>query len=618
MNVHHIIAFVTLIAAVIVAWRRPKYRRQLLWGAIFSIPVLLLNIVFAGTFARLGFDFSDALLSIVSAFIGITASGALLAALYEAIINRRLTPVSRAGRQHLWWLTVGILLGIILAALGVPLLLAVAIGLLIDIIFVLLLAREVFWDVFIGAFGFAIWYALADVAFGLRTSGDIARLVIGQQPFGLTLAGLSIERVLVMASIGALVSPLFVALRKRRFPDQTEEHKTNPWKMVVGTVMTVLFAVMAFWFTMNYVRAPSVKAMTPTLDATAVATDSSLTFRFTLPVDRNAVQLQLQPDVSGYWRFEQPTTIGHAFKVAVFVFDTALPPNTTLTGRVTGIQSLWGLSGRDQTVRFTTGADASVSAVTTTPEPPIVTNTDPLPINTNTVAVTNTVIVPPAPTPVPVTNTAITPSVPAPTPAVPAASSPPVQRKLLPVAVHYQEQPLSCEAAALKMALAAAGVKVSETQIMKIVGYDPTPHRGNVWGDPNVAFVGNIAGKQDTTGYGVYWDPIAKAARHWATATVITNGTIARLTAAIDAGQAVVVWGTFGSNVYRDDWKTPAGKAIKAWKGEHARTLIGYVGSASNPTSVIINDPIAGRITWSKSTFLANWARFDNSGVIVE
>ncbi len=189
--------------------------------------------------------------------------------------------------------------------------------------------------------------------------------------------------------------------------------------------------------------------------------------------------------------------------------------------------------------------------------------------------------------------------------------------KLLSITLDYQDKALSCEAAALKMALAGKGLSVSEDQIMNIVGYDPTIRSGNIWGDPNVAFVGSINGKQNTTGYGVQWDPIARAARALGRSTDAFSGwSVQNLAEAINNGNPVIIWGTLG-NASPDAWTTPGGKQISAWKGEHARTVIGFKGSTSNPTQFIINDPIAGRITWSTSKLKANWSVFNNSGVAV-
>lgn len=191
------------------------------------------------------------------------------------------------------------------------------------------------------------------------------------------------------------------------------------------------------------------------------------------------------------------------------------------------------------------------------------------------------------------------------------------QTTMLGISIDYQDRPLSCEAAALKMALAYKGVAVSESAIMGYVGYNTLSARqGNVWGDPYLGFVGDIDGKQNTTGYGVYWDPIATAANHWRPSEVFTDWSTAQILTEIAAGNPVVLWGVYPGGYY-DPWQTAEGKTIDAWKGEHARTIIGFVGTTDEPEQIIINDPIAGRLYWSRSTFESNAATFHFSGVVV-
>jgi len=187
----------------------------------------------------------------------------------------------------------------------------------------------------------------------------------------------------------------------------------------------------------------------------------------------------------------------------------------------------------------------------------------------------------------------------------------------LDVPYDHQDYPLSCEVAALKMALAYKGVAVSEDQLMSIVGYDPTPHSGNVWGNPYTAFVGDISGRQSTTGYGVYWEPILKAARAYRGADYFVNGTIQQLTQEINNGNPIVVWGNAGSGK-RVDWQTPEGQSIYAINGEHARVVRGYVGSPESPTKIIVNDPLYGEIIYNTSAFEGNWAMLFKAGVIVK
>lgn len=191
------------------------------------------------------------------------------------------------------------------------------------------------------------------------------------------------------------------------------------------------------------------------------------------------------------------------------------------------------------------------------------------------------------------------------------------QTTLLNIAVDYQDRPLSCEAAALKMALAYKGVHISENSIMAYVGYDELgPRQGDIWGDPYLGFVGDIDGRQNTTGYGVYWDPIATAASQWRPSEAFISWTTAQILGEIALGNPVILWGVYPGGSY-DPWQTAEGKAIEAWKGEHARTIVGFVGTPADPEQIIINDPVSGRLYWSRSTFEANAATFHFSGVVV-
>lgn len=185
------------------------------------------------------------------------------------------------------------------------------------------------------------------------------------------------------------------------------------------------------------------------------------------------------------------------------------------------------------------------------------------------------------------------------------------------VPFHRQERPLSCEAATLVMALRYRGITVSESTIIDQIGIDPTPHKDGVWGNPHIAFVGDYYGRQATTGYGVYWQPIARVANLYRTSRWFTNGTVQDLTAEIDKGNPTIVWGNAASGA-RADWKTPQGETVYAIVGEHTRVVIGYSGPAENPTSIITLDPLSGEKHYSRSAFESNWSTLGKAGVVVE
>jgi len=188
----------------------------------------------------------------------------------------------------------------------------------------------------------------------------------------------------------------------------------------------------------------------------------------------------------------------------------------------------------------------------------------------------------------------------------------------LKVPYHYQEHALSCEVAALKMALNYKGVKVTENElIQQLPVSDPGPrHPGNIWGDPNLGFVGNINGSMPNTGYGVYEKPIYDLASKYRPAKIISNGTINDLLIELSDNNPIVVWGVVGHG--KDiSWQTPEGKIISAKLDEHARTLIGFTGQSDNPKLMILLDPIYGEIRLSISDFQKNWEKLDKKAVVV-
>lgn len=186
----------------------------------------------------------------------------------------------------------------------------------------------------------------------------------------------------------------------------------------------------------------------------------------------------------------------------------------------------------------------------------------------------------------------------------------------LAIPLDYQDRALSCELASLKMALNYKGAGVSESNILAHLAYNSAPRINNVWGNPYAEFVGNIDGAQNTTGYGVYWGPIAAAGAAWRPTQAVVGLTAAQMASELAAGNPIVTWGTAG-RAYYDPWYTSSGQKIDAWKGEHARTVIGFVGPVWAPQQFIVNDPIFGQKYWTASALLGNMSAFGYAGVIV-
>lgn len=188
----------------------------------------------------------------------------------------------------------------------------------------------------------------------------------------------------------------------------------------------------------------------------------------------------------------------------------------------------------------------------------------------------------------------------------------------LPVPLMKQERSLSCEAASLRMALAYKGVNLSEEELLNVIGYDRTDKNGSIWGDPQYGFVGYVTGRQISSGYGVYWRPVARAASNYRESYYFEGMSLRDMLSEVGDGNPVVMWGTKSNTFLPVYWRTAFGREIFALIGEHARVVRGFVGSIDNPSYIITNDPAYGEQIFSKEEFVENWRFFNNSGVVVK
>jgi uncharacterized protein YvpB len=208
-----------------------------------------------------------------------------------------------------------------------------------------------------------------------------------------------------------------------------------------------------------------------------------------------------------------------------------------------------------------------------------------------------------------------------------AAPAPVPTQRVLNVPWAHQAHNLSCEAAALKMALSFYGISKDELTLISYMTRDPRPARFDAsghlarWGDPAAGFVGNPDGHiQRYTGYGVYYQPLALAAM-LAGANVLEAGSglygtpvpPAHVYQAVLDGHPVVAW---ISNTYRQAdlarYIAYDGEVVRYTLTEHAVTIIGVRRDA-----VLINDPWFGRAWHAKAQFESAYRTFAGMAVVL-
>lgn len=182
---------------------------------------------------------------------------------------------------------------------------------------------------------------------------------------------------------------------------------------------------------------------------------------------------------------------------------------------------------------------------------------------------------------------------------------------------------LSCEAAALQMALAHQGIDVSQDQVLDAAGIDWRPafydESGELrWGDPYTSFVGDPDGDESVlSGYGTYFPTIARVASDQGAGVIMAGEGIPPddVYRAVLQNHPVVAWVSVDLEYYPPgSWRTFDGRLVLyAGPIEHALTVVGVDGD-----SVYLFDPLVGPWWVSKAVFEAAFGTFNRMAVILE
>lgn len=191
-----------------------------------------------------------------------------------------------------------------------------------------------------------------------------------------------------------------------------------------------------------------------------------------------------------------------------------------------------------------------------------------------------------------------------------------VYQKKLNVSYFKQENPFTCEAATIKMALNYFGDLLSERDILKFMPLDPTQRSGDIWGDPDKGFVGNVLGKNNLESYGIHAAPTSKWIQNWKKTDLMQNASLSQLAKHIENNHPVIIWIYKGQgNILK--WKTREGKIIEVVEGEHTILLTGYAGSVDEPKLFYYIDPEEGYKKMTSQELLQFASPFRMSAVAV-
>ncbi|MCA9385131.1 Ig-like domain-containing protein [Candidatus Dojkabacteria bacterium] len=193
------------------------------------------------------------------------------------------------------------------------------------------------------------------------------------------------------------------------------------------------------------------------------------------------------------------------------------------------------------------------------------------------------------------------------------------------VPLYRQVNSKECQIVATQMLLAFKGVSKSKTTIFNEMPKESVvcDAENNVWGNPNLGYVGDINGNHDCAsgnrGYGVYWNPVSSYMASVGISNQVMRGmSIQQLTDQIEQGHPVMLWWQNGWSTPTDvSWYTPDGQYIYAVNGMHSEIAVGFIGPNNAPSHIIVNDPWRGRRELPISHFTGLWSYFNNTGIVV-
>lgn len=184
--------------------------------------------------------------------------------------------------------------------------------------------------------------------------------------------------------------------------------------------------------------------------------------------------------------------------------------------------------------------------------------------------------------------------------------------RILPVRFCPQQQPLSCEAACVRMALEYFNLLFGEDAILQMMRPTMCPRLVNVWDDPDERFVGCPNGVMCVSGYGIHARPVARIIQQYLPKSfAFCRISHFQIRYWIFAGYPIILWCTW-QNPVADHWVTPEGKVVHVWRGCHVRLLFGY-----DDTHYHMMDPLSGEIRVTGSELFQMTRCYDVSGVVV-
>lgn len=200
--------------ALVIALFRKDLRREMLWAGLLALPILLIKPLISTDFMNVASQNGGIALFLLERAAISFSFGALASAIYESFLHKKITPKKHPHRPKMIWLALGIVVFIFFYFLiGTNFVLSVIAALVYDIVILLILRRDLIWDlIFSGAMLGVLYFIIFSVLYR-GMPGDTHNFWFSDNSIGVTLLSVPVEEIVAVMLFGALWGPLYIVIK---------------------------------------------------------------------------------------------------------------------------------------------------------------------------------------------------------------------------------------------------------------------------------------------------------------------------------------------------------------------------------------------------------------------
>lgn len=200
------------LAVLLIIWQR-SIRRQMLYGGVTALPVLLLMPILSPTVFEL-FDSNIIMGFFLSQALIVFSLGVVVAAFYERVVRPQTIRLAKNRRYHYLLFGAGFVLSIVLFDLfNQPLLPSLIFGLGLNLLLAIRYQAYELTDLIFSTILMGLFYVFIYAAVLFDLPGEAGRFWFVDSLSGSTLFGLAIEKIVTIFAFGLFWGPLYVGLK---------------------------------------------------------------------------------------------------------------------------------------------------------------------------------------------------------------------------------------------------------------------------------------------------------------------------------------------------------------------------------------------------------------------